>query len=69
MYLILELEIDTLENTLDRAIVYNIIGSCSSLKKAQQIQKKAGVVNGTGWPIMRGQTKPKIIYKKVKSIK
>lgn len=66
IFLIQKLWIDSYENDSSRAIGYENIGYVFNEDVAKEKVLAAGVREGTGWPIMKGETKPILRYEKVK---
>lgn len=60
MFLIEELWTDRLENEHPAAVGYKAIGFVAEQTDADALIERAGVVDGTGWPIKLGDTMPKL---------
>jgi hypothetical protein len=75
MYLIKKMWTDRLENSLDQAFGYEIIGYVTSKEQAESICEKAGSVEAKGWPlesvnqfdlVKRHSPIPRMIYEEIK---
>lgn len=60
IYLIEELWTDSMENRVECAIGWRIIGYCTDRAQADAAVSAAGLINGTGWPIPHGESLPRL---------
>jgi hypothetical protein len=68
IYLIKHIWVDSLENNIFLAIGYDNIGYTDDEEIAKDMVLKAGVVEGNGWPIRKGESRPQLCYEKVPPI-
>lgn len=64
-YAILELWTDSLENRRTAAIGYEIIGFTPDKAEAEAMVASAGSVEGSGWPIAKGENMPRLAMREI----